>query len=333
MPTLRKNPITNQWVIIATERAKRPVEYKVERRSLATSYCPFCAGNEEATPPEIRVYRTHGEADESTPWSVRVVPNKYPALRVEGALDRHGEGIYDMMEGIGAHEVIIEAPDHVVELSALSVRQITTVLWAWRDRIVDLKNDSRLKCAVVFKNHGAEAGATVEHAHSQLIALPVVPLQLKEELDGARRYFEFRERCVYCDIISQELDTGKRIVFENSDVVAIAPFASRFPFETWFLPRRHQAAYERGDQRLFESMAEAMRTVMRKLDVALNKPAFNLMLHTSPFGMEDVPHYHWHFELIPKLNRVAGFEWGTGFHINPTPSETAASHLRDIVLR
>lgn len=337
MPILRKNPITNQWVIIATERAKRPREYKVVRESLATSFCPFCAGNEDATPPEIRSYRTHLSSSRSPSgheeaWSVRVVPNKYPALRVEGELGRRGEGIYDSMEGVGAHEVIIESAEHVADFGALSPRQITTVLWAWRDRIVDLRNDSRLKCVVVFKNHGAEAGATVEHSHSQLIALPVVPKRLQEELDGASRYFEFRERCVFCDIIHQELETGRRIVFENADVVAIAPFASRFPFEIWFLPRRHQAAFERGDQRLYESMAEAFRTVMGKLDVALNKPAYNLMLHSSPFGLEDSPHYHWHFELIPKLNKVAGFEWGTGFHINPTPSETAARHLREIVL-
>ncbi|MFU8807126.1 MAG: DUF4931 domain-containing protein, partial [Bradymonadaceae bacterium] len=249
MPVLRKNPITNEWVIIATERAKRPREYKVERESLETHFCPFCVGNEDATPPEIRTYKPHGPGTEDAPWSVRVVPNKYPALRVEGSLDKRGEGIYDIMEGVGAHEVIIESGTHVADFADLSPRQITTVLWAWRDRIVDLRNDPRLKYVVIFKNHGAEAGATIEHAHSQLIALPIVPKRLREELDGAQKYYDFRERCVFCDIITQELDTRKRVVFENSDVVAIAPFASRFPFELWFLPRRHQAAFEKGDQR------------------------------------------------------------------------------------
>ncbi|MBA2665252.1 MAG: galactose-1-phosphate uridylyltransferase [Bradymonadaceae bacterium] len=329
MPVLRKNPVTNQWVIIATERAKRPRDYKVERQSLESSFCPFCAGNEDATPREICVYRD-AAAQSAKRWNVRVVPNKYPALRVEGSLEMRGDGMYDTMEGIGAHEVIIESPDHVIDFSSLSVSEISTVLWAWRDRIVDLRKDARLKCVMIFKNQGAEAGATLEHVHSQLIALPVVPQRLQEELDGAQRYFEFRERCVFCDMLRQELESGVRIVHENAHVVAFAPFASRFPFEVWILPRRHEPWYEAGTQQIYDATADALRVVIKKLNIALDQPAFNLMLHSAPFVHENVAHYHWHIELIPKLNTVAGFEWASGFHINPTPSETAAQHLRDI---
>lgn len=324
MPTLRKDPIGGRWVIIATERSKRPSDYQTTAVSNDADFCPFCAGNEEATPPAIVEYA--GEQH----WHVRVIPNKFPALRVEGQIERRGVGMFDEMTGIGAHEVIIETPEHIIDFADLPVPQLERVLRAWRDRIRDLRNDPRLKCAIVFKNHGQQAGASLEHAHSQLIALPIVPSRLQEELDGARRYFEFRERCVFLDIIEQELQAKERLVYENEDIVVIAPYASRFPFELWFLPRRHEPWYESAQARTYSSLADALSVVCRKLNRALDHPPYNLMLHSAPYVAEDMPHFQWHLELIPTLTKVAGFEWGTGFYINPTPPEDAARHLREI---
>lgn len=336
MPLFRKNPINNHWVIIATERARRPRDFKIERLSLAADFCPFCSGNESATPPQIRTFPRHASplhANNPNHWQVRVVPNKFPALRVEGALQKRGAGIYDTMQGIGAHEVIIESSEHIIDFAQLSVADIKTVLLAWQERMRDLKNDPRFESVMVFKNQGAEAGATLEHVHSQLIALPMVPKNLQEELDGAARYFDFRQRCVFCDILDQELETGERIIFQNQRVVALAPFASRFPFEVLFLPRRHEPWYEAENESLYDDLAEALRVVLQKLNIALEYPAFNLMLHSAPFKYKNIAPYHWHIELIPKLNTIAGFERGSGLYINPIPSETAAQHLRDIETR
>lgn len=329
MPELRKDPVTGRWVIIATERAMRPTDFF--RESVVPKggrFCPFCPGNELKTPPEILAYRQNGGANEPG-WTLRVVPNKFPALRVEGELNRQGEGLYDKMNGVGAHEVIIESPDHNLTLGELSEKQIQDVFWSFRDRVLDLKKDVRLRYVLIFKNHGESAGASLEHAHSQLIALPVVPKRVQEEMVGAHRYFEFRERCIYCDIIRQELDAGPRVILETDHFLAISPFASRFPFETWIVPRKHSSHFETAETALIESLAWVQRVITRKIDKVLERPAYNMMIHSSPVQEGALAHYHWHIEIIPKLTKVAGFEWGTGFYINPTPPETATTFLRD----
>ncbi len=329
MPMLRKDPIAGRWVIIATERAKRPREYQVDTQHVRNGFCPFCAGNEDSTPEPVAVYPSQAGPE----WSVRVVPNKFPALSTTGEVTPHSEGLYEGLQGIGAHEVIIEASEHVVGLAELPTEQIATVLRAWKERIDALRQDDRLECAVVFKNHGAAAGASLEHTHSQLIALPIIPKRLSEELVGSKRYHLAHEACVYCDIIAQELDQQTRVVCSNDKVIALTPFASRFPFELWILPREHEPWYENAEDELFSSFASVLKRVLQKLNRALDCPPYNLMLHSAPFpNGEDVSHYHWHFELIPKLTKVAGFEWGTGFYINPTSPESAAEHLREIDL-
>jgi len=221
LPDLRKDPITGRWVIIATDRARRPSDFTRERVvSTGGRICPFCPGQEIRTPPEVLAYRGSGAPNESG-WSLRVVPNKFPALRVEGDLDRQGEGLYDRMNGVGAHEVIIETPDHLSTLSEMPEKQVADVFFSIRDRITDLSKDSRLRYIIAFKNHGTAAGATLEHPHSQLIALPVVPKRAQEELDGSHRYYRFRDRCIYCDILQQELLTHDRIVFETDHFLVI----------------------------------------------------------------------------------------------------------------
>jgi UDPglucose--hexose-1-phosphate uridylyltransferase len=316
-------------VIISTDRRKRPNDFRFERTTtLGREQCPFCPGHESMTPHEVFAHRHDGSAANAPGWELRVVPNKFPALQVEGTLDREGEGMFDRMNGIGAHEVIIETPHHDRTLAAMSEPEIERVLWAYRERILDLKRDGRLRYILVFKNHGAAAGATLEHTHSQLIALPIVPDFVRDELDGARRHFEVKERCVFCDIVHEDLRDGRRIIQENADIVALAPYAPRFAFETWLLPRRHGARFEEAPRHEYESLARLLKTVLQRMDRALESPPYNLIVHTSPFSEETGDIYHWHLEIMPKLTRVAGFEWGTGFYINPTSPEEAAQVLR-----
>ena len=323
MADLRKDPVTGRWVIISTERQKRPSDFHVETvTTRGDTLCPFCQGHEDKTPPEILAYRNGGG------WDVRVVPNKFPALRVEGDLDREGEGLFDRMNGIGAHEVIIETPHHGQTLATMGEPAIEKVFWAWRERVLDLKRDIRLRHIVIFKNHGASAGASLEHSHSQLIALPIVPDFVREEIDGARRHFEQKERCVFCDIIRQEVALGRRVIHENADVVAIAPYAPRFPFETWLLPRSHGSRFEEAPRQVYENVARMLKTVLQRMNRALENPSYNLVIHSAPFSETRAEYYHWHVELMPKLTRTAGFEWGTGFYINPTSPEEAAQVLR-----
>ncbi len=332
MPELRKDPITGRWVIIATDRAKRPADFAREHVvPKGGRFCPFCPGNESKTPPEVLAYRSGGGAN-GPGWTLRVVPNKFPALRVEGDLEREGEGLYDKMTGIGAHEVIVETPDHMTTLADVDQKRIEDLFWACRDRTLDLKKDQRLRYVLFFKNHGEAAGATLEHTHSQLIALPVVPRRVQEEIDGAKKYFDYKERCVYCDIVRQEITSGARLVLESDHFVVISPYAPRFPFETWVVPRVHQSHMETMQARAMENLASVMKVTLQKLDHALERPPYNFVLHNAPLQEASVPHYHWHLEIIPKLTRVAGFEWGSGFYINPTPPEESAQFLREATL-
>lgn len=323
MPELRKDPVTGRWVIISTDRAKRPTDF-IRERVVAKDgkNCPFCPGNEHRTPPELLSYRENGV------WSLRVVPNKFPALRVEGDIDRQGEGMYDRMNGIGAHEVIIESPRHVLSLGELPEKTIEDLFWAYRDRVLDLRKDSRLRYVLLFKNHGEAAGATLEHTHSQIIALPVLPSRVREEFDGAMRHFQHKERCIFCDIVRQESEAGTRVIIETPLVQAIQPYAPRFPFETWVLPRAHNSHFETSDPKLIQELAMTVRIVLRKMERGLEQPAYNLMVHSAPVQEGAMAHYHWHIEIIPRLTKTAGFEWGTGFYINPTPPEEAAQFLR-----
>ncbi len=332
MSELRKDPIVGRWVIISTERGKRPSEFVVELTPSRVGFCPFCPTNEDKTPPEIMAYRKDNSPPNTPGWSLRVVPNKFPALRVEGELERYGDGVYDKMNGIGAHEVIIESPEHEETLSSMAESSFEDVLWSYRDRIIDLKRDKRLKYVLVFKNYGEEAGATLEHSHSQIIALPIVPKLVNEEINGSLSYYNYKERCIFCDIIRQEIQQNTRIVSENKDFLSIAPYAPRTPFETWILPKRHSSAFENIYRQECGSLAQIFRDVLQRIDRVLNKPPYNFMLHTSPLNHRECEYFHWHFEIMPKLTKVAGFEWGSGFYINPTPPEEAAAFLKDAVV-
>jgi len=345
MSELRKDPIIGRWVVIATERKFRPSEFSSPGEVQKESFCPFCPGNENKTPAEIYARRPVSPAPNSTGWEIRVVPNKFPALRIEGELNKKGVGMFDMMNGIGAHEVIIETPRHrkdndeIVDVKDYPLATMVNIIETYQIRTVDLKKDPRFRYILVFKNFGKEAGASLSHPHSQLIATPVVPKRVKEELMGAKLYYEFKERCAWCDIINQEIDSDKRIVEQNDAFVAIAPFASRFPFELTIMPFRHSPDFDQITAKERELLADLMLTVLKKMSKSLNNPSYNYMLHTAPCRYQRPGYwqtiekdYHWHMEIIPRLVKQGGFEWGTGFYINPTPPEEVTEFMKSLAL-
>lgn len=330
MPELRKDPIVGRWVIIAKGRAERPQDFESTSRPRTGKFCPFCEHHEDKTPAEVLAYRPPGSQPNSAGWRVRVVPNKYPALEIAGDLDKRGEGIYDLMRGVGAHEVIIESPRHLLSTADLSQENLREVLCAYRDRLVDLRQDPRLAYGMIFKNVGEAAGASLEHVHSQLIATPMVPVAVEEEILGGLKHYQSRGCCVFCDMIQQELATKTRICVDTQGYVAFCPFASRFPFETWILPKAHSSHYENIQTAGLADLAAIMKQVMGKIETALDRPAYNYILHNGPFDTQELNHYHWHIEIIPRLTKTAGFEWGSGCYINPVLPEEAAAMLRQV---
>ncbi|MBI4550053.1 MAG: galactose-1-phosphate uridylyltransferase [Candidatus Omnitrophica bacterium] len=339
MPELRKDPVTGRWVIISTARGKRPSDFKPDATPVPDSgNCPFCYGNESMTPAEICAVRRDGSAPNTPGWSVRVVPNKFPSLGIDDHLIKKGVGMYDLMSGFGAHEVIIETPDHHRPVDQLSLSEIKDILTIYQNRVEDLHRDIRFRYILIFRNEGRESGASLYHPHSQLIATPVTPKRVKEELMGAEAYYKTKERCVFCDMINQEKDSQQRIVYENDHFISFCPFASRFPFELCLLPKNHEPDFYASRQRI-DDMALALKMTMEKLHTALNRPQYNFIIHSAPnlFPRRGYWHtirddYHWHFEIMPRLTRVAGFEWGTGFYINPTAPEDAAKFLREVIV-
>lgn len=343
MSELRKDPIIGRWVIIAKERKSRPADFTTPVEIAKKSFCPFCPGNEDKTPAEIFAIRPDLSSPNTKGWAVRVVPNKFPALRIEGELNKKGIGMYDMMNGVGAHEVIIETPEHytntgeLIDIKDYTPLKMNQILETYQTRCADLKKDQRFRYILIFKNSGKEAGSSLAHPHSQLVATPVVPKRVKEELIGAKWYYEYKERCVWCDIITQEIDSNKRIVAQNESFLALAPFASLFPYEISILPIRHSSDFEEITLKERELLAELMLEVFKKIAKGLNSPPYNYMLHTAPcryhrpgFWQTIEKDYHWHIEIMPRLIKQGGFEWGTGFYINPTPPEEAAEFLKSL---
>ncbi len=338
MSELRKDPVVDRWVIIAAERGRTPTDYQAPQPTPAGAACPLCEGNEQMTPGEIWALRPEGTSADSPGWQVRVVPNKYPALRVEGETNRRGIGSFDMMNGIGAHEVAIESPDHYWQMGDGPPEKIQEVLLSYRSRLSDLYRDERLRYCVIFRNYGAEAGATISHPHSQIMAIPVVPSRVKSKLITARDYYRRKERCIFCDVIDQELAQEERIVFTNDQFVAMTPFASRFPFELAIYPREHSHDFAHVDEKGLAALADVLHRCLANLRASVGSPAYNFVLNVAPntvprpgrpeywqtLGLD----YHWHIEILPRLTGVTGFEWGTGFYVNPVAPEEAAEFLR-----
>ena len=325
LPEWRQNPITGAWVIIAPERGTRPSESPGSPAfpPLFES-CPFCAGHEQHTPPELFAVRAAGSHVNQPGWRVRVVPNRYPAVRdfaFAPEADKHA--------GFGKHELVIESPHHDLELAHLLPGQVQDVVTAWRERLRALSHDDRLKYAHVFKNQGTAAGASVAHCHSQIIALPFVPPFLQQELDAGQTYHARHERCIFCDLLHAERAARSRIVWESPRYLAVVAYAGRQPYETWILPRQHQCRFETINAEETAELGTMLWQVLSKLQQVIDRLSYNVILHTAPFHEGPLPHFHWHLEVLPRISQAAGFEWGTGVYINIVRPEDAAERLRN----
>ena len=338
MSQMRKDVFTGRWVIVAETTTVRPSDFQFKQFVRETTFCPFCETNEASTPPEVFAIRKPGSRPNGPGWSVRVVPNSDPRLRIEGDLGRRAQGFHDLMNGVGAHEITVETPGHDRSLHELEIHEISDVLRAYQARMLDLEGDKRLHYVLIFKNHGQDAGAhTVSHSISQLMALPVTPRTIKTKLTIARDYFATKERCIYCDVLQQELKGRKRLIAQNEDFLVFAPFASRFPFEMTLFPKFHSSAFSRISPGQIENLAQILRDVLGTLDRTLGGPPYNLSLQDRPFLRPRAGYwttveedFHWHLEILPQVARITGFEWASGFFYNPVPPEIAARSLSPV---
>jgi UDPglucose--hexose-1-phosphate uridylyltransferase len=330
MSELRRDPIGGRWIIVDTDHPGKPEDYEYEPSAFRQGICPFCYGNESMTPPEIDVIRDPYTNPNTAGWQARVVSNKFPALQIEGDLDRRGLGLYDMSNGVGAHEILIETPYHSKDIPDLLNNEVENFLTLYCRRSLDLAKDRRFKYIMIFKNFGAAAGASLEHPHSQIIALPMVPKNVYEEIKGAQSFFNYRERCIFCDMIRQETQDKERVVVENNYFISFCPFVSRFPFEIWIMPKKHNSSFLKILPEEISALAVILKDTIAKLKNLFPNVSYNYIIHTAPTNAEaDMEGYHWHIEFMPKLTRVAGFEWGSGFYLVPTPPELAAQYLRE----
>jgi UDPglucose--hexose-1-phosphate uridylyltransferase len=329
MSEFRQDTLSGRWVIIGGERASRPNEF-VEATTRDTGLsCPFCAGHEAETPAAIATYGADGKAK----WLVRVVPNKFPAVSTENGRPASAGPIAastaaGSVPGFGRHEVIIESPRHVASLSELTDAEAEATFAAYRDRLIQLKAEGRYRYVQIFKNVGAAAGASLEHVHSQLIALPTVPEAVQQELTASGDYFRQQGRSALLDVLTQELAVGERIVAQTDHFIAFCPYASRFAYEVCIAPRNHQPRFEDAQASELNELSRLTRDLIGRIEGTAGPVAYNYFLHTQPFDMPAYDHYHWHIEIVPRLTKVAGFEWSTGCFINPYPPEATAAQLR-----
>jgi UDPglucose--hexose-1-phosphate uridylyltransferase len=346
MTDLRKDPILDHWVLMAANRSQRPgafIESPPFERGLP---CPFCEGHEAETPHEALAFRNATSAADRPGWRVRVVPNKFPAIDTcdgIGSIDMNAErqrecdpptpptdaGMCRQIEGCGAHEVIIESPRHVSSTSDLSAAEIRELFLSYQLRLAYWKRDPRMVYGQVFKNVGQAAGASLEHTHSQLLMIPRVPTVIAAEMTGSLNYFRQHGGCSFCDMVRNELAGGQRIVIETTHHLSFAPFAARLPFETWILPKSHASHYEDASREQVEDLASIVQSVIRRLEAAVGRCAYNYVLHTTPFDTNALAHYHWHIEVVPSLAKTAGFELGTGWYINLVTPEESARRMRE----
>ncbi len=340
MPELRQDPIIDRWVIIATQRGRRPSDFTPEPHPAPVGFSPFAPGNESTTPPELFQIGRDENAPADTPgWRVRVVPNKFPALSSEGDLDSQAHGLFDRMNGVGAHEVVIEHPQAAWDIADASPGEMSEILAAYIARNHALETDPRYRYILTFRNYGTAAGASINHPHSQIIALPVVPKQVRDQLEVAREYFKRKRRSIFGDLVRQNLQEGTRIVEDNAHFVVLCPYASRFPFEMSIYPKRQQDDFTQMNAEEIAALSEVLPRTLGRIKRALGNPAYNMMIQTSPITTprsDDPTHwttiaqdYCWHIDILPRLTQVAGFEWGTGFYINPVSPESATEFLRE----
>ncbi len=336
MPELRQDYATKEWVIIATERAKRPHDFlkgrsKPQPLPPYDPHCPFCPGNEHMTPPEVFAIR-NGTSPNTLGWRVRVVPNKFPALVPNGRPRRVRVGLYLRMDGVGHHEVVIESPEHDKTLALLTQQQVEDTVRAYLFRYRSLNSNPANELVLIFRNQGEKAGTSLVHPHSQIVATPIVPVPVRRVLYEAERHYDALGRCVFCDILEHELNCNERIVAENQNFVAFVPYAARVPFEVHILPRQHQASFGELPDEQVGAFAAILRLVLRKLCFGLKNPDYNFAIITAPHYSQGEPHFHWHLKILPRLTTPAGFEIGSGMYINVALPEENAKFLRELEL-
>lgn len=337
MPELRQNTATKEWVIISTERAKRPEEFGgevVEEKPEVRKTCPFCPGNENLTPPEIASYRAYGTKPNEKGWWIRVVPNKYAALLPQGDTKRLKEEDFFMyMDGVGEHEIIVESPDHDLTIATMEQKQVEEIFLAYRERYLGLCHDKRFELVTIFKNHGKRAGTSVKHPHSQILATPMTPSHIRHRLEEAMRYFDDNGKCVFCDMIEKELKVGERNVLETDNFISFEPFASRSPFETWVIPKRHSSSFGSISPEHTKELAFVMRQTLAKIYKSLNNPDYNYVIRSTPCHETNEEYFHWYIQILPRVVEIAGFELGSGIFINTVIPEKAAKFLREVQVK
>jgi UDPglucose--hexose-1-phosphate uridylyltransferase len=326
---LRQNTATREWVVIASDRAKRPDDFSSEARELTgerpehDDQCPFCPGNEE---PELEIARfPKGER-----WQVRVIRNKYPALTTKGAPVRTAEGVHRVISGVGRHEVIIESPRHNACLALQTTEEVATFLGVLQGRAREATDDPHVEYCVCFENHGESAGTSLQHPHAQLVALPVVPENIRVRAEEARRHYDDNGSCVFCDMLGDELREGSRVVIDSEQHVAFVPFAASSPFHMWILPRRHDTTFLHARDEELRDLADVLRRALRKLYVGLHDPDYNYVVRSAAARDENQEYLHWYVSIIPRVARAAGFELGSGMYINPAIPEENAGFLRSV---
>jgi len=330
MSVLRQDPTTKEWVIIAPQRGRRPhgpVKLPRPRLPKREAGCPFCPGNEEKTPPEI--LRVEGDGG----WRIRVVPNLFAAVESDGSTERAGFGLLREMEGVGAHEVIVESPLHNARMDEMAPEQIAEILRVWRDRYAALEDRPWARAVVLFKNFGAMAGTSLPHPHSQIVAIPVFTPESLHRQSVATRYFDDTGHCVYEDVVHEEVAARDRLITEEGRLLAFAPFASRVPYETWIVPTVHEPSFSRIREGDLRDLAVLLRRTLEALRRAAADPDFNLVVSSPPSGSEDEPACLWTIRILPRLSTFAGFELGSGMSINTVAPEDAAAGLRAAIAK
>lgn len=340
MNQLRRDPITGIWTIMLHDGKElinlRPDGFRRLRHSQPGESCEFCAGHESETLPEIFAIRPDNSARNEPGWRVRVVPERFPVLQIHGEINNRGLGIYDMLDGIGAHELIVETPEHGKILTDLSESEIADALTAYRERVLDLKRDARFRFVLIYKSVGeGRRGPSLRHSLSHVIATPITPRRVREELMNAQQYFLLKERCIFCDMIRQELEAAQRIVAENDSFVALSPFASRTPFEIWLLPKRHETLFEWNNE--LPALAQLLKLVLMEIRQALGDPNYVIIVHSGPnllagrqrgYWKTVERDFHWHIEITPRLRGGSDFDIVAGFQVNWVPPERATEILR-----
>ena len=333
MPELRQDPTTKEWIVMATERAKRPDQFRNQERAIAplpAISCVLCPGNESQTPREVFAIRDSQAAD-APGWRVRVVPNKFPAFMSTAGGQLKREEMFVSAPAYGHHEVIVEGPDHGRHLGLMEDREIRDVLGAYKKRYEALRADSKVKLILLFRNHGRSAGTSLAHPHSQLVATPIIPLHIRQKYATAIQHYDDTGRCVYCELLEAELAAGKRVVLESACFAVVHPFASQVPFETWILPKGHNPSFGNVTSEQLDDLSDVIGKVLRAFNNGLGNPDYNLIVHSAPIEDEHKPYFLWHMEIRPRLTTVAGFELGTGIYINTALPEETAPYLKSLL--